>query len=290
MNPVDAESRHRFLAVSRDFVQAAQRNDGLGMAAEMAYHWMLALLPTIAFLFACFAWLDQDRGWLYDVMQRVGPMLPAPAKVLLDGALNDISAAGGGMAFWSLLGVLWAGSHGAAVVEKAVNRAYQCSTVSRSFVQQRWISVWIVLGMAVILLGLSNVAVFGEWGVSWLSAQLALAPVARWGVSLLRWGVPLLVLWGMMGVLYRITPADSRYRSWRTAWPGAVVFSAVWIGGSWLFSVYVASMGQFNRVYGSIGAVVVLMVWLYWTSLGVVLGAHVNAWLAGCGRPPTDRS
>ncbi len=254
-------------------------HDSGGLAAEMTYHWVLSLVPMIIFLLTLIGLFGTQSDFLPEVMSQMHRMIPADAFHLIESSLKELRKdSTGSLAIVSLLGAMWTASNGAMTMEKALNRAYELETVShRNFWWQRIIALFIVLGAAFIILICSNLVVFGEELATTIT-HLVQAP--EWWLGLLaalRWLVSLGGLIVMGGFVYSIAPETREHGFNAYVWPGAVSFVTLWIAISILFTQYVVNFGNYNKVYGPMGALVVLMLWLYMTSYALLVGGEVNA-------------
>jgi membrane protein len=184
-----------------------------------------------------------------------------------------VSSSGSGAVLGAIIGTiiaLWSASSGVGHLLQAVNRAYD-EEETRSFVKLKLISLVLTIGAIVfVVIAFAVIALLPS-----LLAKTGLGTVGRVFVGLLRW---VLLLAGMtvgLGIVYRYGP-DRDDARWEWVSVGAVVASVLWLIGSVLFSVYTANFAEYNETYGSLGAVVVLLLWLDLTALVVILGAEIN--------------
>ncbi len=266
------------LSFWKDIGQKIGQDDCPGMAAEMTYHLMLASAPALIFIFALLGMFGNDRQIYAQVQSVAGQVMPGDALRLFQNLFEQvIRGSSGGLAIVSLLGALWAGSNGATVVLKGLHRAYG-SKPRGGFIRQKLLSflILLVLGGAIFLA--SNLLIFGnillEQLQNWQLLQESYVPWLQWG----RWAIALVAVLSLMTWLYTLVsgPANPQNR-WKSAVPGAVAFLILWIAISLLFSLYVQNFGRYNQVYGTLGGVVVLMLWLYLSSLALLIGAEINA-------------
>lgn len=255
-------------------------DDSAGLAAEMSYNWMLALLPTLIFIFTLFGMFGIHTDLFAQLMSNLHRLVPNDAFELIQASLSELTRdSSGSLAIASFLGALWTASNGAIAVEKAVNRANHCQEVKRTFWQQRAIALLIVIGLGFLLFVCANLIVFGglmfdviQNFLHWPSWMLSL-------FGFLRWSIPIAGLVLISGFIYWIAPEpmEEPERAKKSVWPGALTFVGMWILISIAFSIYVSNMGNYNKVYGPMGAIVILMIWLYLTSLALIIGGEVNA-------------
>ena len=256
-----------------------QEHDFLGLSAEMAYNWMMALVPLLIFLFSVFGLITGQGEGFQDLMNSLQRLIPADAYTLVEATLRDLTASSSSeLAILSLLGVLWTSSNGAMVVIKALNRAYRCEPDTRNLIVQRLVALGIVVGMSVILLVCSNLVVFGGMMIGAVEYYFSPEGLVVRTLEVLRWILPLITL-GLVSVfIYAIAPNRKVTRSsWPDAWMGALTFVVLWVLISWMFSMYVTHMANYSKVYGPMGAIIILLFWLYMSSFALLIGGQVNA-------------
>jgi membrane protein len=264
------------------------RHDTAGLAAEMAFHWVLSLVPTMVFLLALIGLFGTGSEFITQTMSHLHRLMPAQAHQLLQSSLDQLMQdSSESLAVVGLLGAFWTASNGAWTVEKALNRIYHLDRErQRNVWRQRGVSFFLVFGMAVVVLVCANLVVFGDvlydvleryffWPLDWLRL-----------IGILRWGVALGGLIAMSAFIYSVAPEAAGERRFRYVWPGAVVFVVLWILSSLLFNLYVSNFGNYSKVYGPMGALVVLMLWFYFTSFALLIGGEVNALLLHGGQSP----
>ena len=203
-------------------------------------------------------------------------VMPESARQLIATELHQIvGASGGALGFGAILGLLfafWSASRGMSGMMSALDIAYG-ETEKRSFIRFNLVAFGLTL--AVILGGLVVIAL-----VAVLPAVVTslgnIGGFLKWVALIVEWPILAVLMIVGLALLYRYAP-DRRAPRWRWATPGALVGALLWIVGSVLFSVYVANFSNYNATYGSLGAVVVLLTWLYLSAFVVLLGAQINA-------------
>ena len=243
------------------------------MSAGVALTRSLALVPGLVALISIYGLLAEPS----EVAEQVTSTLsaaPAEVRELVTAQLEAIVASAGGDAVvGAVIGIvlaLWSASSGVGHVIEAINRAYD-EKETRGFVRLKVISVAFTVGSVLFMVvAFAIVALLPA-----LLAKAGLGASSRIVVGSLRW---VLLLGGMtlgLGILYRYGP-DRDDARWQWVSPGAVVAALMWVLGSMIFSVYTANFARYNETYGSLGAVVVLLLWLYLTALVVIIGAEIN--------------
>lgn len=244
------------------------------LAAGVAFFALLALVPALVALVSIYGLVADPEQVERQVSDLLGAA-PQEVRRLIETQLQSVvessnTGIGFGAAFGLLL-ALWSASNGMRHMIAAVNAAYD-ETESRTFLRQRALALVMTLGAIVFL-----AVAFGV--IALLPALLdgtRLSDVARSVIGIARW--PLLALSILVGlaVLYRYAPNRDEPR-WQWVSVGAVVATALWVLASLAFSVYAANFGRFNETYGSLGAVVVVMLWLFLTAFVVIGGAELNS-------------
>jgi len=261
------------------------RDDSAGLAAEMTYNWMLSLIPALVFMIAMFGMFGMQSSLFDQLMDRLYLLAPRDAYQMLQSSLKELNVGSNGkIAVLSFLGALWTASNGVKSIEKALNRAFRSVEKRRGFLQQQGIAFLAVIGLGLLMLVSANLIVFGEVIFNLIQSSMPIAPEWMPIFNWLRWGLAIGGLVFVIFFIYWIIPDTSAKQlplSQRVL-PGTLLFVPLWILLSWLFSLYVANFANFNKVYGSMGAIIVLMSWLYLTSYILIIGGEVNAMASGC--------
>jgi membrane protein len=242
------------------------------VAAGVAFYFFLGIIPALAALLSIYGMvLSPDQ--VQQHMQHLSSVLPAEANPLeaeIMQIASDQTVAGWGAAL-SLLILLWSGSKATAALITATNLAYGCPE-RRGFFRLLLLRFGLTLaGVVFATLAIALVAV--------MPAILGMVGLDRGTQTLLSWARwPLLVVFFLLAlaVLYRYAPARPPIR-WRWVSPGAVGAGLLWVGGSLLFSLYVSQFADLNKTYGSLGVIVLLLLWLYLTAFAIIVGAEWNA-------------
>ena len=249
-----------------------ERNLGL-IAAGTGFFAMLALFPGIAALIAVWG-LVADPAMVQAQLVLVEKIVPSAAYDIFDDQLTRLVTAqaetlGWATAISTFLSLWWARS-GVASLIRGLNAVYR--EEHRGPLRRILSSIAVTLALVAMLL----VALVAVIVVPIVMAVLPLGPLTQWVVELSRWSLTGVTLLVGLGVIYRYGP---NRRAAKVPWlsPGALLAIVVWGAGSYLFSLYLANFGRYNEVYGSIGAVVALLMWLYLSAYVTLLGATLNA-------------
>jgi membrane protein len=244
------------------------------MAAGIAFYALLSFTPGFTALVALYG-LIFDASQVQAQVASLEGMIPEEARAVIAGQLNAIvqassSKLSAGLVL-SLALALWSANSGTGALIQALNVVYG-EEEKRSLL--RYYATALALTAALLLFGIVSLVL-----VAVLPAVLGLLPLGDYGRTLVDWSRwPLLMVFSStaLAIIYRYAPSRTEPR-WSWASPGAAAATVLWLAGSALFSVYVADFATYNRTYGSLGAVVVLLLWLWLSALSMLLGGELNA-------------
>jgi membrane protein len=256
-------------------VKTAISEDNLTLvAAGAAFFGLLAIFPALAALVAIYG-LFTDPSTVGQQMDAIGGFMPGEAREVIGAQLEGVASAGGtalsfgaGLAF---LFALWSASKGVKSLMTALNIVYD-EREERGFIKLNAVALGLTLAVLVfVLVALIAIAILPAI-VGMLGLPPLIENLARW----LRWPLLGAIAVGILAVLYRYAPSRAR-PEWRWVLWGAVAATVLWLIGSALFSLYVSNFGNYNETFGSVAAVVVLMMWFYLSAFFVLLGGELNA-------------
>ena len=259
-------------------VQEFQRDDALGIAAQLAYYLILALFPFILVLVSLLGTFGSEE-LASEVLGYFQQVMPEQAyEIVKDFTDNIISgkAEAPGLFTFGILFTLWAASGAFAALINALNRAYDVQE-TRPFWKVRSIAILMTLGLSVlILIGVLLLVLGPQIGEAIANALgLERTFLVVWEVA--RWPVALFFMMFTVALLYYFAPDVDQPFRWIT--PGGLIGVVLWVLASVGFNFYVSNFGSYNKTYGSIGAVIVLLLYLYISSLTILFGATLNATL-----------
>lgn len=264
-----------------------QGKDNLGIvAAGVAFYFILAMPPAIASIVSIYG-LVSDPHEVSQQLSAISRIMPSEAHSIIQDQLNRlVQQSGGTLSIGVVIGLLltlWSANKGTKALISSLNIVYN-EEEKRSIIKlNAWSLMMTAVGVVTILVALGLLvalpAVIGKLGLPGFIQGLFV--YARW---------PLLALLVIVGLslVYRLAPDRDRPQ-WRWVTWGSVLAALLWIAGSFLFSFYVANFGSYNKTYGSLGAIVILMVWFFFSSYLVLLGGELNAELEHQTRKDTTR-
>jgi membrane protein len=256
-------------------------DDCWGMAAQLSYYFLLAFVPFLIFLLAVVSFIPVDTDVQSELLEALDRVLPETAYVLVSSiVISLLNNADTGVLSLGLILTLWSASRAFAGMVGVMNRAYEVRD-QRSFFTIQLLAVVVTVFFSFFVI-LSIVLLF--WGDSLFRLVVGHATIADspllsdWaarGYWMARWLVIFALVNIGMQMAYYTLPA--RRLPWFLFSPGSIFATMMWVGASKGFSWYVNSFADYQRVYGSLGALVVLMVWFYLSSLLLLVGGEINS-------------
>jgi len=271
--PRDIPPQGWWMILKRSVSQAGE-DRLLTEAAGVTFYTLLALFPAIAALVSIYG-LVSDPGTVRAHMESLSGIIPGGGMQLIEEQLQRVASKGGGtLGISAIIGLavsLWSANQATKAMFDALNVIYE-EKEKRGFVRLTLTSLAFTLGglvFAVVAMGAIVVlpVVFGVIG---------LGPTVEWALRIGRWPLLMLVVGTILAALYRFGPSRDRAR-WRWVTWGSAVASIVWLAGSLGFSWYVESFGSYDETYGSLGAVIGFMTWIWLSAAVVLFGGELNA-------------
>lgn len=263
-----------FWELGRQLIVEIQEDNSLGYAAQLAYYFLFALFPFFLFLTALLGYLPIG-GLMDQIIEMLARVMPPEALKLVEENLHELTVdQRGGLLSFGIALALWTSSSAIVAVMDALNRAYGVRE-GRPLWKVRGIAILLTIAFsAFIILGLV-LLMFGPHIGAWVANQVGLGPAfeVTWNVA--RWPVIVFFLIFGIAVLYYFTPDVEQDWKWIT--PGSVFAVVLWILASLGFSYYVGNFGDYSVTYGSIGAIIVLLTWMYVTGLVILIGGEINS-------------
>jgi membrane protein len=261
------------------------RNRLPGLASEMAYSAILSLFPALLVVLTAIGLLSAStdvgastEATFLRLMSQLSEAAPPDALALISAVLNDL-ARGSSQSLFSLsfIAATWTASATLSVAMLALDRVYKTPRRwLRPFWRARLIAIALTITTVILLILASFLVFVSDFMVRWVALQsggeLALGLLTVW--QLFTWPLALSIVALLAAFIYRCGP--SRWPAGTPIMPGAMLAALLWAGVSALFRLYVFHFGNYNRIYGAVGAVIILLLWLYLSSLALLLGAQLN--------------
>lgn len=254
-----------------------QEDEVLGRAAELSYYFLLALFPFLIFLTSIIGMVlgsgTGTRHALFDYLARV---MPPSAFQLIQSTMFEVSSAsGGGKLSFGLLAALWAASNGMSAITTSLNTAYDLKE-TRPWWKQRLAAIVLTAALSVLIIAVLILIVAGGRIADWLALTFGLGTLFPVIWKIAQWPVVLACMILAFALIYYFAP-DLREQKWQWLTPGAAIGVALWLLVSVAFRVYLHFFDSYSATYGSLGAVIILMLWLYFTGTAVLVGSEINS-------------
>jgi membrane protein len=266
-----------FWALTKGVVRGIDEDDLPGRASELAFNFLLAFFPLILFMLALFGLFASRSHQLQDsLLHYSAHFLPLAAFQLLKQIMIELAAnATSGKLTLGIALALWFASGGMTSMISTLNAAYRVRE-SRSWVKVRVIALGLTLAISFLLLTSMLIALVGGHFVDWIGPKLHLRSVVVVFWKCLQWAASLCLVNLSFSLIYYCGPSLGK-RRWYWNTPGSVFGTFLWIAASVAFRVYLHFFNTYTATYGSLGAVIILLVWLYVTGFAFLVGGKINA-------------
>ncbi|MCM8711484.1 YihY/virulence factor BrkB family protein [Clostridium sp. SYSU_GA19001] len=245
------------------------------MASQLAYSLLLSFFPFLILLMTLIGYSSIKSE---DVIKALGTILPAEVLKLIKNTISEVvDTKRSDLLSFSMITTIWTASNGFNAVIRGLNRAYD-EKEKRPYWKVQLTAMLCTIGLVLIIIITFALLVFGELGGRLLINKLKYTASLEFLMDFGRYTVGLIVMIIVFTVVYRYTP--SKRLNWKETLPGAIFTTIGWTLLSLLFSFYVNNFGSYSKIYGSIGAVIALMSWLFISSIIILIGGEINATLA----------
>lgn len=248
-----------------------------GRAAQLSYYFLLALFPLLLFLINILGYLAQEGTLFRDrLLLYLAALMPGSAFQLVHATLDEISASSGtGKLSFGLLAALWAASNGMGAISDTLNTAYNVKE-TRSWWKVRLISVCLTVALAIVILAALAIVLYGGTIGEKLAGRYGFGDLFTTVWTIVQWPIALLFVLTTVNLIYNFAPnIASHARRWIT--PGAFVALGLWLAVSFGFRAYLGFFDSYSVTYGSLGALIVLMLWFYLSGVAILIGGEVNS-------------
>jgi membrane protein len=251
-----------------------QADNGLGLAAQLAYYFFLALFPALLFLVALAGAFADPQVISRLVDSLSGTVPPDIINIVREQMVGLTQQSQGGIMTFGVIAALWSSSAAMVALIDSLNRAYDVEE-GRPWWKQRITAILLTLGVAVFILASFALVVAGPELAESIASRFGLGTAFEWSWKILQWPVVFTLVAAALALVYYFAPDVDQDFVFLT--PGSIVATVLWLLGSLAFRFYVVNFGSYNETYGAIGGVMVLLLWLYISGLVVIVGAEMNA-------------
>ena len=246
-------------------------------SAALAYYFVLAVFPALLFLLSLLGFFAGAGSQLREnLFTTLGRMLPGSASDLIHKTLDEVTrSSGAGKAILGILGALWSASSGVSAVIQSLNIAYDVKE-DRPWWKQKAVAVGLTIALAFFVLVALGLTLYGGAVADFLGARIGLgaAIVILW--KIVQWPLVLGLMFVAFATTYYFAP-NLKGPKWNWITPGSAVGLVLWLVASFGFKIYLSFFNSYSKTYGSVGAVIILLLWLYITGFAILVGGEVNS-------------
>ncbi|RXI96485.1 YihY/virulence factor BrkB family protein [Anaerobacillus alkaliphilus] len=265
------KTKHVFV---KEFYEQVKKDPIQDWAATLAFYFMLSIFPLLIFILAIVPYLPLDIEQVYHFVHDYAP--PELADLFSETVLEVIAEPKGGLLSFGILATLWTASNGINALIRALNRAHNIDE-TRSFVRVRLMSMILMLGVVTVFFVTLLLPVFGNVILTGIHDVFNIPDQMLVALNRLRWIIGVVIMTFVLMLLYMVAP--NRKLGFRDVIYGALLATLSWQLISFGFSIYISNFNNYTATYGSLGGVIILMLWFYLSGLILVVGGEINATL-----------
>jgi len=266
---------YRVPVLARKTLSESLEDNVLGLAAQTAYNFFFSLFPLFLFLAPMLALFGDKQQIVSDLLSRMAGFLPADALSLVSKVITDVAfteSAPGLISAGALLAA-WSGSNIFTTFTHALNKAYDVNE-ERPWWKRRLLALGVMLGWTVIIIVVTAILLAGDDITEYARTNMGLSAAADiWAI--VQFPVALALLVAFLFIMYALLPNVKQDK--RHVLVGSIVAALLFIIATLLFRLYVQNFGAYNKTYGTIGAVIMLLTWMYVVSVVILVGGELNS-------------
>src|ERR1043165_6190206 len=253
-----------------------QADDVFWNAAKLAYYLLLALFPLLIFLTSIIGIIiGSGTGMRHVLFNYLARVMPSGAFQLINQTMLEVStASGAGTLSFGLLAALWAASSGMGAITDALNAAYDIQE-KRPWWRQRLTAIGLTIALAVLIITALSIGLGGSKMADHLTAMYVIGRASAIAWNIIQWPIALAFMLLAFALIYFFGP-NLRNQKWTWITPVSIAGVVLWLAVSFAFKAYLHFFDSYSRTYGSLGAVIVLMLWLYLTGMAVLIGGEIG--------------
>ena len=254
-----------------------KEDDVFGDGAKLAYYFLLALFPLLIFLTSAIGLIvGSGTGLRHALFDYLSKVMPSSAFQLIDTTMWEVSSASGaGKLSFGLLAALWAASSGMGAITQSLNAAYDLKE-TRPWWKQRLVAVGLTVSLSLLIIAAVVIVFGGSKIADHLAASYGFDGLFTVAWKIVQWPIALSFMLFAFALMYYFAP-DLRDQDWKWITPGSAIGVALWLIVSFALKGYLHFFDSYSKTYGSLGAVIVLMLWLYLTGVAVLIGGELNS-------------
>lgn len=284
MDTTEVKEKKNWFAFGKELLRRFKEHDVQDYGATLAFFWFLSIFPGIIFILALLSFFDISQASFQEQLNNLAP--GAAATEFLTGIFDAIGEPRGGLLSIGAILAIWSAAKG---VERLINMAIHAygEDNERNFFVSKGIALGLtlLLGVGVLLLIVSNV--FGSQIIDFLMRFIPISGADVILINVFRYVLTTLILILTLSIFYKIAPQQHVF--WKSTIPGAIFGVIAWQLVSLGFSLYVSNFGNYDSTYGSLGGIIVTLLWLQLTGMIILIGSEINATWQRFFRTPSER-
>ncbi|HEX8774264.1 MAG TPA: YihY/virulence factor BrkB family protein [Pyrinomonadaceae bacterium] len=253
------------------------KDDLFGRAAQLSYYFLLSLFPLLLVLVTLLGYFAEAGSELrVSLLGYLGEVMPGSATALVQTTLDEISKQkGGGKISFGILAAIWAASNGMGAISETLNVAYNVEE-TRPWWKRRLITVGLTVALAVLILTALTLMFGGGKIADLLAANYGFSQVFTLTWKIAQWPIVLFFILMAFSLIYYFAP-DLSDQDWKWVSPGSVIGVTLWLLVSFAFRLYLHFFDSYSATYGSLGALIIMMLWFYLTGAAILIGGEINS-------------
>ncbi|AHN23330.1 YihY/virulence factor BrkB family protein [Lysinibacillus sphaericus] len=257
----------------QDLMLRIQRVEISALGAQLAYFFLLSFFPLLIFLVTLLPYLNLETTQVYSFLVN---LMPDEVYRLIESTLNEVlTNRNSSLLSIGVLGTIWSASKGINALLRALNKAYD--TENRVSFIDRGLSLVFTLALVIVIAVALLLPVFGQQIGHFLFSIVSIEDEFESLWRNIRWSMPPLLIFVVLMAIYWLVPNTTPRLKLMGVWPGAMFSTLAWLLVTYGFSFYISNFGNYSATYGSIGGVIILMLWLYFTGMILIFGGVLNA-------------
>ena len=261
--------------LSKRVYEEIWEDEVLTRSAALSFYFVAALVPMLFFVLTMLGFFAQSHDLQSSFFNYAGRFLPPDAFTLLQKTLKEIARNATGLKLATgLVLALWSGSGGLSSVMDALNRCYHV-TDTRPYWKQKLISIVLTIAISGLTIVALMIVLYGGSIAQFVGTHTGLSDITVLAWRVVQWPLALFFVVLSFALMYYFGPDTEQQWTWIT--PGSLVGVLLWIGASLGFRVYLHFSNSYSKTYGSLGAVIILLYWLFITGLAILIGGEINS-------------
>jgi membrane protein len=252
-------------------------DDVWGRAAQLSYYFLLALFPLLLVMMALLGiFADKSVELRESLIGYLSQVMPSSAGDLVKTTVQGVTkSSGGGKVSLGILATLWAASNGMGAISETLNTAYNVKE-SRPWWKTRLVAVGLTVALAVLIIVALALLLYGFEIADAIAGWAGLSDAFKITWKIVQWPIVLFFILLAFNLIYYFGP-DLKEQGWKWVTPGAIIGVGLWLLVSFGFKTYLKYFNSYSATYGSLGALIIMMLWFYFTGLAILIGGEVNS-------------